>query len=50
VTWADGIAVGWRPHADPSSPVSIDPDVRFGRPAVGRVSTEALWEQSESGD
>jgi uncharacterized protein (DUF433 family) len=49
VTWADGIAVGWRPHADPSSPVRIDPDVRFGRPAVGGVSTEALWEQSESG-
>ncbi len=49
VTWAHGIAVGWRRHADPSSPVRIDLDVRFGRPAVGGISTEALREQSESG-
>ena len=49
VTWADGIAVGWQRHADPSSPVRIDLDVRFGRPAVGGISTEALREQSESG-
>jgi uncharacterized protein (DUF433 family) len=48
VTWADDIAVGWRPHADPSSPVRIDPNVRFGRPAVAGISTEAIWEQAEA--
>lgn len=48
VTWADDIAVGWRPHADPASPVRIDPDVRFGRPAVNGISTEAIWEQAEA--
>ncbi len=27
----------------------VDPEVRFGRPAVGGISTEILWEQVESG-
>ncbi|MGH3262520.1 MAG: hypothetical protein ACRDNS_11020, partial [Trebonia sp.] len=30
VTWTEGIAAGWRPHADPASPVRIDPALRFG--------------------
>jgi hypothetical protein len=33
VEWADDIAVSWRPHDDPHSPVRMAPDVRFGRPA-----------------
>lgn len=49
VTWEDDVAMAWRPHDDPASPVRIDPEVRFGRPAVRGISTEILWEQSESG-
>jgi len=48
VDWADDIAVGWRPHADPASEVRMIPDVRFGQPAVGGISTEILWEQYEA--
>jgi uncharacterized protein (DUF433 family)/DNA-binding transcriptional MerR regulator len=50
VTWDGDIAAGWRPDADPGSPVAMVPDVRFGRPAVNGVSTEAIWEQSEAGE
>lgn len=49
VTWHDDVATAWRPHDDPASPVRVDPEVRFGRPAVRGISTEILWEQSESG-
>lgn len=48
VTWTEGVAAGWRPHADPASPVRIDPALRFGRPAVGGISTEVIWEQAEA--
>ena len=27
----------------------VRPDVRFGRPAIRGISTEALWEQSDAG-
>lgn len=47
VTWQDDLAVGWRPHDDPQSPVRMLPEVRFGRPAVKGVSTEVLWEHVE---
>jgi uncharacterized protein (DUF433 family) len=50
VTWHDDVAARWRPHDDPNSPVLIDPDVRFGRPAVAGVSTEALWEHEQVGE
>jgi uncharacterized protein (DUF433 family) len=50
VTWHDDVATKWRPHDDPKSPVRIDPDVRFGRPAVSGVSTEALWEHEQAGE
>ncbi len=50
VTWTEDIAMGWRPAGDPESTVRIEPDVRFGKPAVGGVSTEVVWEQSESGE
>ena len=49
VEWADDVAVGWRPHDDPASPVRMSPSVRFGRPAIRGVSTEVLWEQVEAG-
>jgi uncharacterized protein (DUF433 family) len=49
VTWEGDVATAWRPHDDPQSPVRISPEVRFGRPAVGGISTEALWENAEEG-
>ena len=49
VTWDDDVASAWRPHDDPASPVRVDPEVRFGRPAIHGISTEILWEQSQSG-
>lgn len=49
VTWEGGVAAGWRPDANPQSPVRILPDVRFGRPSIKGISTETIWEQDESG-
>lgn len=48
--WSDDVAARWRPHDDPASPVRIDPLLRFGKPAVGGISTDVIWEQSEGGD
>jgi uncharacterized protein (DUF433 family) len=50
VTWDEDMAAAWRPHDDPQSPVRINPEARFGRPAVSGVSTEVLWEHSEAGE
>ena len=50
VVWDDDFAVAWRPHDDPHSPVRVDPTTRFGRPAVGGVSTEVVWEHAEAGE
>ncbi len=50
VKWADDIAVAWRPHDDPRSPVVMSPDVRFGRPAVSGISTDVIWEHEQSGE
>lgn len=50
VTWEGDVAAGWRPHDDPASPVRIDPEIRFGRPAVAGVSTETVWEHTEGGE
>ena len=33
-----------------TSPVVIDPLVRFGRPSIAGVSTERLWELSDAGE
>lgn len=33
-----------------TSPVTIDPLVRFGRPSVGGVATERLWELADAGE
>lgn len=49
VTWNGDLAEGWRPAEDPESTVLVQPDVRFGRPAVGGVSTIALYELAEEG-
>ena len=48
--WEGEVATGWRPHEDQDSVVLIDPAVRFGRPAVGGISTEVIWEHSQDGE
>jgi uncharacterized protein (DUF433 family) len=48
VAWEGDLAVGWRPHADPRSPVRMAPDVRFGKPAVRGISTDVLWEHDRA--
>ncbi|MDQ3632356.1 MAG: hypothetical protein M3417_14015 [Actinomycetota bacterium] len=50
VRWADGVAVAWRPHNEPKSPVVIAPDQRFGKPMVRGISTEILWEHDDAGE
>jgi uncharacterized protein (DUF433 family) len=50
VRWVDQVAAAWRPASDPDSPVSIDPEFRFGRPAVRGISTETLWEHVDAGE
>jgi uncharacterized protein (DUF433 family) len=50
VTWEGDIAARWRPDANVDSPVIIDPDIRSGRPSVGGISTEILWEQADAGE
>ena len=50
VDWDDGVAAAWRPHDDTRSPVRMRPDVRFGRPMIGGISTEAIWEHLEAGE
>ena len=42
------VPVRWRPHADPSSPVRMDPEVRFGKPAVRGISAEVIWDHIEA--
>lgn len=50
VTWDGDLAAAWRPHEDQRSPLRMQPDLRFGKPAVGGISTEILWEHIEAGD
>lgn len=49
VVWKDDIASAWRPHFVFESLVVVDPDIRFGRPWVGGISTEILAEQADAG-
>jgi uncharacterized protein (DUF433 family) len=49
VLWDDNYASGWR-VAGEDSPVLIDPDVRSGRPQVGGVSTEVIWQHNRAGE
>ncbi|OLB78963.1 MAG: hypothetical protein AUI14_11560, partial [Actinobacteria bacterium 13_2_20CM_2_71_6] len=50
VTWEGDVAAGWRPDPNPESPVRILPGVRFGRPSIRGISTEAIWEQVDVGE
>ncbi|MDT7584691.1 MAG: hypothetical protein QOE32_2241 [Pseudonocardiales bacterium] len=50
VDWLGDCAIGWRPADNPESPVRIRPDRRFGRPAVGGISTEVIWGHADSGE
>jgi uncharacterized protein (DUF433 family) len=50
VTWEDDLAAAWRPHDEEQSPVRVNPLQRFGRPAVGGISTEVLWEHENAGE
>jgi uncharacterized protein (DUF433 family)/DNA-binding transcriptional MerR regulator len=47
VEWEGDLATGWRPDDHPESPIRIQPDVRFGKPAIRGISTEVLWEYSD---
>ncbi|HEY2687579.1 MAG TPA: DUF433 domain-containing protein [Streptosporangiaceae bacterium] len=49
VDWAGDEPSAWRPHDDPASPIRINPLVRFGRPAVSGISTEAIAGELEGG-
>jgi uncharacterized protein (DUF433 family) len=49
VDWDGNTPAGYRPHDDPASQVRCLPAVRFGRPSVAGISTEAIWEQRSAG-
>ncbi len=49
VDWSGDEPAGWRPHEDPVSPVRINPLVRFGMPAIGGISTEAIAGELDGG-
>jgi len=49
VRWEAGTAAAYRPHDDARSTVMVNPLVRFGKPAVGGISTAVIAEQSDSG-
>ena len=48
VRWTNQQAAAWRPAVD--LPVVIDPEVRFGAPSIGGISTSILWEQIQGGE
>lgn len=50
MAWELDTAVRWRPDASRESPVVIDPDVRFGAPSVGGISTESCGSSPKGGD
>jgi uncharacterized protein (DUF433 family) len=49
VEWSGDEPMAWRPAGDERSPVRISPLRRFGRPAVGGVSTEAIAGELDAG-
>ena len=49
VNWSGNDPASWRPHDDPDSPIRINPLVRFGRPAIGGISTEAIAGELDGG-
>lgn len=48
VEWDGDVATAWRADPHPQSSVRVSPTIRFGKPAVGGVSTEVVWEQAEA--
>jgi uncharacterized protein (DUF433 family) len=50
VEWEGDMATAWRPDSHPDSSVRVSPTIRFGRPSVGGVSTETIWEQDDVGE
>jgi uncharacterized protein (DUF433 family) len=50
VDWEGETPTGWRPDANPKSPVRVTPKIRFGRPSIKGISTEIIWEQEDSGE
>jgi uncharacterized protein (DUF433 family) len=50
VTWVDDVAAEWRPHDDRNSPVRMNPEVRFGLPAVNGIRTGIILEHSQAGE
>jgi uncharacterized protein (DUF433 family)/transposase len=50
VTWEGNVAMAWRPHDAPESPVRIDPELRFGKPTVRGIGTETIWEHLDGGE
>lgn len=50
VEYVDSVASAWRPHSEPKSPVRMNPRQRFGQPAIKGVSTEVVWEHTDSGE
>ena len=49
VDWSGDEPAAWRPHEDPVSPVRVNPLVRFGMPAIGGISTEAIAGELDGG-
>lgn len=49
VEWSGDEPTSWRPHDDPASPVRMNPLVRFGNPAIGGISTEAIVGELDGG-
>ena len=49
VDWSGDEPAAWRPHEDSVSPVRVNPLVRFGMPAIGGISTEAIAGELDSG-
>ena len=50
VEWDGDLPVAWRPHDDGGSPVRCRPGRRFGRPAIGGISTAAIFEHLNGGE
>lgn len=48
VEWVDDTAAAWKPHGDLDSPVTMNPDVRFGLPSIRGIKTEVIWEHLEA--
>lgn len=49
VDWSGDEPSAWRPADDQASPVRINPLVRFGRPAIRGISTEAIAGELDGG-